>query len=104
MYAVIETGGKQYKVSPGEVIEVERLPDRTGEPIEFEQVLLYSSDDDVRCGRPTLDGVRVIGSVVAHSLGHKLVVATYKRRTGYRRKKGHRQKLTRVAIDRIVVS
>lgn len=104
MYAVIQTGGKQYRVSPGDVIQIERVPDRPGEPIEFEQVLFYSHEDDVRCGTPALPGVRVIGSVKAHDKGEKLVVGTYKRRTGKRRKKGHRQQLTRVAIDRIVVS
>ena len=104
MYAVIETGGKQYKVSPGDIVEIERVPDEPGEPIEFEQVLFYSDDDDVRAGAPTLPEVRVIGSVLAQAKGRKLVVQTYKRRTGYRRKKGHRQKLTRVAIDRIIVT
>jgi len=101
VYAVIETGGKQYKVSPGERIEIERLPDEVGEPIEFERVLFYSDGDDVRCGAPTLSDVRVIGSVVAHKRGEKIVVATYKRRKGYRRKKGHRQELTQVEINRI---
>jgi large subunit ribosomal protein L21 len=104
VYAVIETGGKQYKVSPGDIIQIERLPDAAGEPIEFERVLFYSSDDDIQAGTPALAGVRVIGSVLAHTLGEKLIVATYKRRTGQRRKKGHRQRLTRVAIDRIVVA
>ena len=104
MYAVIETGGKQYKVAPGDTIEVELLPDKPGEPMEFERVLFYSDGDDIRCGTPALGDVRVIGSVVAHGLGDKLVAATYKRRKGYRRKKGHRQHLTRVAIDRIVTS
>ncbi len=104
MYAVIETGGKQYKVSPGDVIEIERLSDAAGEPIEFDQVLFYSDGDNVRAGTPKLEDVRVIGSVQRHKLGEKLIVATYKRRTGYRRKKGHRQQLTRVAIDRIVVA
>jgi len=104
MYAVIETGGKQYKVSPGDVLNIERLSDQPGEPIEFERVLFYGDGDDIRCGAPTLDEVRVIGNVVGQPLGEKLIVATYKRRTGYRRKKGHRQKLTRVAIDRIVAS
>jgi large subunit ribosomal protein L21 len=104
MYAVIETGGKQYKVSPGDTIEIERLPDEAGEPIEFERVLFYSDGDDIRCGAPALGDVRVIGSVVAHCRGEKVNVATYKRRKGYRRKKGHRQELTRVAISRIVAS
>jgi large subunit ribosomal protein L21 len=104
MYAVIETGGKQYKVSPGDLVDIERVSDQPGEPIEFERVLFYSDGDDIRCGAPTVDEVRVIGNVVAQPLGEKITVATYKRRVGYRRKKGHRQQLTRVAIDRIVAS
>ena len=104
MYAIIETGSKQYRVSAGDTVEVEKLPDEPGEPIEFEKVLFYSDGDDVRCGAPTLDDVRVIGSVKSQGLGKKLVVATYKRRTGFRRKKGHRQQLTKVVIDRIVAS
>jgi large subunit ribosomal protein L21 len=104
MYAVIETGGKQYKVSPGDVLDVEKLPDKVGEPIEFDRVLFYSDGDDIRCGAPTVPNVRVIGSVVAHRLGDKVVSATYKKSTGYHRKKGHRQRLTRVGIQRIVAS
>ncbi|MFP4056096.1 MAG: 50S ribosomal protein L21 [Candidatus Brocadiia bacterium] len=104
MYAVIESGGKQHKVAPGDTIEVERLPDKAGEPIEFERVLFYSDGDDVRWGSPTLADVRVIGSVVAHELGEKITVATFKRRKGRRRKMGHRQKLTRVQINRILAS
>ena len=102
MYAVVETGGKQYKVSPGDTIDVERLPDQAGEPMEFERVLFFSNGDDIRCGTPTLGDVRVIGSVTAHIRGPKLVIQTYKRRKGARRKKGHRQELTRVAISRII--
>ena len=90
-------------MSPGDTIEIERLPDEAGEPIEF-GVLFYSHGDDIRCGKPTLPGVRVIGSIATHKLGKKLVSYTYKRRTGYHRKKGHRQRLTRVAIERIVAS
>jgi len=104
MYAIIESGGKQYKVSPGDAIEVERLPDQPGEPIEFDRVLFYSAEGDIRCGNPVLGNVRVIGTVQAQKLGRKITVATYKRRTGYRRKKGHRQRLTRVVIERIVAS
>jgi large subunit ribosomal protein L21 len=105
MYAVIETGGKQYKVEPGEIVEIERLPDKAGEPIEFDQVLFYSSgEDDIRAGRPHVEGVRVIGSVVDHPRGKKQLAATFKRRKGYRRTKGHRQNLTRVVIDKITVA
>jgi len=104
MYAVIETGGKQYKVSPGDTVEIEQLPDQVGEPIEFDRVLFYSDGDDVRCGSPVVPGVRVIGSVAAQYRGKKIVVATLKRHKGYHRKKGHRQSLTRVQVSRIVAS
>jgi large subunit ribosomal protein L21 len=104
MYAVVETGGKQYMVAPGDTIEVERLPDRPGEPIEIERVLFYSDGDDVRCGNPTLANVRVIGNVVSQIRGDKIVIATYKRRKGARRKKGHRQQLTRIEVTRITAS
>ncbi len=104
MYAVIETGGKQYKVSPGETIEVESLPDHAGEPVEFDRVLFYSNGDDVRCGAPTVASVRVVGTVVAQDKGAKITVGKFRRRTGYHRKQGHRQALTRVAIERIVAN
>ncbi len=104
MYAVIETGGKQYKVSPGDTIEVERLADDAGEPVEFDHVLFYSDGADVRCGAPTLPGVRVVGAVVAQKKGAKIIVGKFKSRSGYRRKQGHRQLLTRVAIEKIVAN
>ncbi|HUT36222.1 MAG TPA: 50S ribosomal protein L21 [Planctomycetota bacterium] len=104
MYAVIETGGKQYKVSPGDTIEVELLSDDAGEPVEFERVLFYSDGADVRCGAPIVSGVRVVGTVIAHKKGVKVVVGKFKSRSGYRRKQGHRQQLTRVAIERIAAN
>ncbi len=104
MYAVIETGGKQYKVAPGDTLEIEVLPDAAGEPVEFDRVLFYSDGADVRCGKPTVPNVRVVGTVVAQEKGDKVVVGKFRRRTGYRRKKGHRQLLTRVAIQKIVAS
>lgn len=104
MYAVIETGGKQYKVAPGDTIDVELLADEAGEPVEFDRVLFYSDGEDVRCGAPTVAGVRVVGSLVGHRKGDKIVVGKFRARTGYRRKKGHRQKLSRVAIEKIVAT
>lgn len=104
MYAVIETGGKQYKVAPGDTIDVELLSDDPGEPVEFDRVLFYSDGADIRCGTPTVPGVRVVGTVVAHRKGDKVVVGKFRRRTGYRRTKGHRQRLTRVTIEKIVVN
>jgi len=102
MYAVIETGGKQYKVSPGDTIEVEKLADDAGEPVEFDHVLFYSDGADVRCGAPMLPSIRVVGTVVAQKKGAKVVVGKFKKRSGYRRKQGHRQQLTRVTIEKIV--
>lgn len=102
MYAVIETGGKQYKVSPGDSIEVELLPDKAGEPVEFDRVLFYSDGEDVRCGAPAVPNVRVVGTLVAHKKGKKIVVGKFKSRSGYRRKQGHRQQLTSVSIERII--
>ena len=104
MYAVIETGGKQYKVSPGDTIEVELLPDDAGEPVEFDRVLLYSNGEDVRCGAPTVASVRVVATVVAQKKAAKVIIGKFKSRTGYRRKQGHRQRLTRVAIEKIVAN
>jgi len=104
MYAIIETGGKQYKVAPGDTIEVELLDDPSGEPVEFDRVLFYSDGADVRCGTPVLPTVRVVGTVAAHKLARKIVVGKFRRRTGYRRTKGHRQQLTRVKIERIVAN
>ncbi|MBM4037823.1 MAG: 50S ribosomal protein L21 [Planctomycetes bacterium] len=104
MYAVIETGGKQYKVSPGDTIEVERLADEAGEPVEFDHVLFYSDGADVRCGAPTLPSVRVVGTVLAQKKGAKVVVGKFHKGTPDRRTKGHRQRLTRVAIEKIVAN
>lgn len=103
MYAVIATGGKQYKVTPGDTIEVEVLPDAAGEPVEFDQVLFYSDGEDVRCGAPTLANVRVVGVLNAHKLAKKVVIGKHTTH-GYRRKAGHRQELSRVTIERIVAT
>jgi large subunit ribosomal protein L21 len=102
VYAIIETGGKQYKVAEGDTVEVERLPDQPGEPIEFDRVLFYSNGDDIRSGAPNLPGVRVIGVVDQQKKAKKIIVRTMKRHKGFHRKKGHRQSLTAVKINRIV--
>jgi large subunit ribosomal protein L21 len=104
MYAVIETGGKQYRVEPGQTVVVEKLAADEGAAVEFDRVLLVSSGDgaDVQVGQPVLDGVRVTGQVVEHGLGDKLVVFKFRRRKNYVRKTGHRQEYTAVKIDQIV--
>lgn len=103
MYALIETGGKQYRVAPGDVLDVERLAD-AGEPgaaVEFDRVLLVSGDDGVTVGSPTVEGAVVKASVVDQVRGSKVRVFKMKRRKGYRRTRGHRQELLRVRIEDI---
>lgn len=103
MYAVIETGGKQYRVAPGDVVDVERIPGISEESSEvlFDRVLLLGGDGDVQVGRPTVEGAQVRGVRVDDVRGPKIVVFKMKRRKGYRRKRGHRQNLLRVRIEDI---
>lgn len=98
MYAIIETGGKQYRVEPGDTLDVERIATDNPDPIEFDRVLAVSDGDDLRLGTPLLDGAVVSAQLVKQFRGKKLVVFKMKRRKGYRLKKGHRQELTRVRI------
>jgi large subunit ribosomal protein L21 len=101
MYALIETGGKQYRVAPGDVVDIERL-DGAGEPgdaVEFERVLLVSGDEGTTVGAPTVEGAVVRASVVGPVRGPKIRVFKMKRRKGYRRTNGHRQDLLRVRIE-----
>jgi large subunit ribosomal protein L21 len=102
MYAVIETGGKQYRVQPGETVVVETLPGDTGDVVEFSRVLLISDDESVAVGRPVIEGASVTGQIVEQGLGPKLTVYKFKRRKNYRKKNGHRQPYTAVKIDRVV--
>jgi large subunit ribosomal protein L21 len=103
MYAVIETGGKQYRVEPGQTVVVEKLPGNEGETIAFDRVLLVSSGDgaDVKVGQPIVSGAKVSGEIVEHGLGDKLVVFKFRRRKNYVRKNGHRQQYTAVKITSI---
>ena len=102
MYAVIETGGKQYKVAPGDVIDVEHLPvDDEQATVTFERVLMVRDDDDVQVGSPLVEGASVTGSVLDRVRGKKVLVFKMKRRKGYRRRQGHRQNLHRVKIESI---
>lgn len=101
MYAVIATGGKQYKVEPGQTYRFEKLPVAEGAPVVFDKVLLYSDNNTLDIGQPWLDHVRVEGQVVEQNKAKKIIVFKYKRRKGYRRKQGHRQPFTAVAIQHI---
>lgn len=100
-YAVIETGGKQYRVEQGTVLSIERLNLNEGETVQFDQVLAVSDGTELKIGNPVVEGAGVCGSVVENYRGDKLVSFKKKRRKGYRRKIGHRQDLTKVKIDSI---
>ena len=101
MYAVVQTGGKQYKVEPGATLQVELLPAEVGSTVELDRVLLIGDGDDVQVGQPTVTGARVVAEVVSQDKGEKIVVFRYKRKVRYRRKTGHRQRLTRLLIKDI---
>jgi large subunit ribosomal protein L21 len=104
MEAVIATGGKQYRVVPGQVITVERLPGATrGSVVEFSSVLLVNRDGRLTVGSADLGGARVVGEIVGDRLDRKVRVVKFKRRKGYRRNRGHRQPRTTVRITRIEV-
>ncbi|HOJ52493.1 MAG TPA: 50S ribosomal protein L21 [Syntrophales bacterium] len=104
MYAVIKTGGKQYRVSQGDEIAVEKLPGNRGEEVIFDQVLMWATDQEIKLGTPVVEGVKVISEIVRQEKGPKIYVFRMKRRKGYRKKTGHRQMLTRVKIKEIVIN
>jgi large subunit ribosomal protein L21 len=101
-YAVIRTGGKQYRVAPGDLMRLERLDGDVGATIEFGEVLLTSTGDGVRVGRPLLEGVRVRAQVLGQGRSRKVLVFKKKRRKNYRRRRGHRQSITTVRVTEIV--
>jgi large subunit ribosomal protein L21 len=102
MYAVVKTGGKQYRVSPGDSIDVEKLPHDVGEQIELDQVLLVSNGSGAKIGQPLVEGAKVKATVTRQVRGRKVVIFKYRPSKRYRRKKGHRQHYTRLRIDEIV--
>lgn len=104
MYALIETGGKQYRVEKDQVLSIEKLPIEEGETVTFEKVLLVSKDDDVKVGKPYIEGAKVTGKVLKHGRGKKIIVFKYKPKKNYKRKKGHRQPFTQVVIENIELS
>jgi len=103
MYAVVKTGGKQYKVAEGTFFKVEKCPGDVGQEIVFDEVLLVSKDGDLKVGAPTVEGARVRGTIVEQGREKKIIVFKMKRRKGYRRKQGHRQHYTGVKVDSIEV-
>lgn len=103
MYAVIQTGGKQYRVEPGKTVVVEKLDGDEGAKVEFDQVLLVSSGDGgtVSIGKPTVAGAKVFGEIVEQGRGDKLIIFKFRRRKNYVRRNGHRQDYTAVKINNI---
>ena len=102
MFAVIRTGGKQYRVAPNDIIEVEKIAGRPGDIVELAEVILLGGDGSPKTGSPTVAGALVAAEVIAQVRGEKIVVFKKKRRANYRRKKGHRQALTALRITEIL--
>ena len=101
MYAVLETGGKQYRVAAGDTLEIERLAVDAGQSFTFDRVLLVNNEGKIAVGAPTVDGAKIVADVVEHIRGDKKIIFKMKRRKGYHKKQGHRQELTVVKITEI---
>ncbi|MCC6931690.1 MAG: 50S ribosomal protein L21 [Deltaproteobacteria bacterium] len=101
MYAVIKTGGKQYKVTPGLEVDVEKINGAIGSEIQLSEVLLFSDGDNVKVGQPLVTGARVTAKILSQKKAAKVTIFKKIRRHGYHLKKGHRQNLTRLLIDTI---
>ena len=101
MYAVVKTGGKQYKVAPGEKLKVEQIPADVGAEVILDQVLMVGEGESVRLGQPVVTGASVKATVLAHGRGEKVKIFKMRRRKGYRRKQGHRQAYTEIQVDSI---
>jgi len=101
MYAIIETGGKQYKAEEGRWLKVEKLPVGEGDTINFDRVLLVVNDDGVKVGQPVVEGASVVGKLLTHGRGKKIMIFKYKPKKNYRRRQGHRQAYSQVMIESI---
>jgi len=101
MYAVITSGGKQYKVRQGDILRIEKIPGEVGSPVSFDKVLMVSDGETASIGQPVLDNVAVKGYIVDQGKAKKIIVFKYKKRKRFRRKQGHRQQFTAVKIDSI---
>mgnify|MGYP005839681529 FL=1 len=102
MYAVVHTGGKQYKVQKGEILRIEKIPGEVGSAVTFDKVLMVADGEEIRLGQPVLENAKVQASIVEQDKAKKILVFKYKRRKRYRRKQGHRQPYTAIRIDGIV--
>jgi large subunit ribosomal protein L21 len=103
IYAIVETGGKQYRITEGETVDVEDLKVAEGSTVEIEKVLLIADDDNVIVGKPAIEGAKVTATAQSNGRGKKIIVFKYKPKVRYRRKLGHRQPYTRLVIDRIAM-
>ena len=101
MYAVVKTGGKQYKVAPGEKLKVEQIPADVGAQVTLDQVLMVGEGESVRVGQPMVSGASVMATVVAHGRGEKVKIFKMRRRKHYQKHQGHRQNYTELRIDSI---
>lgn len=104
VYAIVEAGGKQYRVRPGDVVNVERLDAEPEATVEFSRVLAVKNGDSLVVGKPLVEGALVKGRVLSHQRGDKILVFKYKPKKGYRRKRGHRQWYTRVRVEEILTA
>lgn len=102
MYAVVKSGGKQYKVHEGDIIKVETLSGNIGDTIELEDVLLIADSEEVKVGQPLVPNAKVVGSIVNHEKNKKITIFKSKRRKGYQKKQGHRQNITSLKINKII--
>ena len=103
MYAVVASGGKQFRVQQGETLKVEKISGEVGSTVSFDRVLMYSDGETVKIGQPLLENATVTGHIVEQGKAKKIIVFKYKRRKRYRRKQGHRQQFTAVKIDSILL-
>ncbi|NLB17382.1 MAG: 50S ribosomal protein L21 [Syntrophomonadaceae bacterium] len=103
MYAVIKSGGKQYRVQEGEVVRIEKLGAEVGETVEFDQVLAVKNEDGLKVGNPFLAEAKVQGRIMAQDRAKKIIVFKYKAKKNYRKKQGHRQPYTSVLIQKIII-
>jgi len=103
LYAIIRAGGKQYKISPGDTIRVEKVSGQTGDMVEFKDVLFYAEGEKVLAGQPLLPNVKIVGEILAQRRSKKVIVFKMKRRKGYAKRQGHRQSYTTLRIKEISV-
>jgi len=101
LYAIVETGGKQYRVQNGDILNVEKLPAEVGETVTLDRVLAVKKDGELKVGKPYVEGATVTARVVKHGKGKKIIVFKYKPKKNYRRKQGHRQPFTQLVIEAI---